>query len=80
MRKEASGVAGGQVKAPKHIEFRYVATSSFSWDIRKQSHKNTMLYRVVCRVYRLPCIQYSLYYAKKATLVLSGMMKRNILH
>jgi len=34
-RKEASGVTCGQVKAPKHIEFRYVAASSFSWNVCK---------------------------------------------
>ncbi len=55
MGKEASGVACGQVKAPKYIEFRYIAASSFSWDISKQSHKNTMLYCAVCRVWASLC-------------------------
>ena len=67
MREDTSGVACGQVKAPKHIEFRYVAASSFSWDICKQSHKNTMLYSAVCRVCGFPYTQYSLCYGKKAS-------------
>ncbi len=77
MRKKLSRVACGQVKAPKHIEFRYIAASSFSWDIRKQSHK-TPCSIVSFIVSGLPCIQYSLCYGKKATPVLSGIMERNV--
>ncbi len=72
MRKDTSGVACGQVKAAKHIEFRYVATSSFSWDICKQSHK-TPCSIVPFIVSGLPCIQYSLCYGKKASPVLSDV-------
>ena len=37
---EKSGVASRQVEATKYVEFRYIAASSFTWDVCKFHEKH----------------------------------------